>query len=262
MSKEYTKEETIQNKKAAIRLLNNLLESYINDPSGSHLKKANLISRWVSNYTNYICFEDRFNPAKNISYKRGDIVFVNFGFNIGAELGGNHYAVVVDNKNRHNSSTVVVVPLCSRKANKDIYERDIDLGNELHDKLKLKLKTQLSHLLDELSECIAMQNVIREAMDKRTEQDIEVEKLEKISDDLAKKQDNLKKEIASTKKVQTELAKLKLGSVAKTEQIRTISKMRIYNPRSKHDPLYGIHFTDTTMEKINSKLKELFIFAE
>ena len=30
----------------------------------------------------YISFEERFTPKKLISYKRGDIVFANFGFNI------------------------------------------------------------------------------------------------------------------------------------------------------------------------------------
>ena len=43
MSKDFTKEDVISNKKAAIKALNNLLEHYINDPSGNHLKKANFI---------------------------------------------------------------------------------------------------------------------------------------------------------------------------------------------------------------------------
>ena len=37
MSKDFTKEDVISNKKAAIKALNNLLEHYINDPSGKKL---------------------------------------------------------------------------------------------------------------------------------------------------------------------------------------------------------------------------------
>lgn len=39
MSKEFTKEDVIQNKKEAIKTLNKMLESFINDPTGKHLKK-------------------------------------------------------------------------------------------------------------------------------------------------------------------------------------------------------------------------------
>ena len=40
MSNEITKDSVIQNKKEAIKSLNKLLEGYINDPSGSHLKES------------------------------------------------------------------------------------------------------------------------------------------------------------------------------------------------------------------------------
>ena len=52
---------------------------------------------------------------KSIAYKRGDIVKLNFGFNIGSEYGGLHYAIVINNKNPHSSSVVTVIPLTSQK---------------------------------------------------------------------------------------------------------------------------------------------------
>ena len=39
MSKEFTKDDVIQNKKEAIKSLNRMLEGFINDPTGNHLKK-------------------------------------------------------------------------------------------------------------------------------------------------------------------------------------------------------------------------------
>ena len=36
LSKSFTKEDVIQNKKSAIQALNKQLEYYINDPSGNH----------------------------------------------------------------------------------------------------------------------------------------------------------------------------------------------------------------------------------
>lgn len=113
MSKEFTKEDVIQNKKEAIRSLNKLIESYINDPSDKHLKKAHLISFWLKDYVRFLNFEEEFDHTRNIAYKRGNIVKLNFGFNIGSEYGGLHYAVVLDNKNDHNSPVLTVIPLTS-----------------------------------------------------------------------------------------------------------------------------------------------------
>lgn len=39
MSKDFTKEDVIQNKKEAIKSLDKMLEFFINDPTGQHLKK-------------------------------------------------------------------------------------------------------------------------------------------------------------------------------------------------------------------------------
>ena len=91
MSKEFTKENVIQNKKEAIKSLNKLLEQYINDSSTIHLKKANLISYWIKDYVRLIDFEEKFEPTKNIEYNSGNVVKINFGFNIGSEYGGLHY---------------------------------------------------------------------------------------------------------------------------------------------------------------------------
>lgn len=53
---------------------------------------------------------------------------------------------------------------------------------------------------------------------------------------------------------------MKDGSIAKIEQITTVSKQRIFDPKGSRDVLSGIHFSDAAMDKINEKLKELYIF--
>ena len=54
MGKPITKEDVIAHKKQAIRKLNNLLETYISDGRIDLLKKANLISYWLENFTTYV----------------------------------------------------------------------------------------------------------------------------------------------------------------------------------------------------------------
>ncbi len=267
MSKKYTEQETVAIKKQCFKKLNSLLESFIAKPAPAtkddtdYLKKAALISNWLTQYVNYISFESKFNPRKLISYKRGDIVFVNFGFNIGAEFGGEHYAVVIDNKNNHNSSTITVVPLSSFKPGNKIHPNDLYLGNELFEKLQLKLKTLVPQLREQCTNTRLLLDLIKEknstATSKTDEKDLKV-----LLEDLEKKSISLESEIEKAEKIKSELLTLKQGSIAKIQQITTISKMRIYNPKNSSNPLYGIRFSEETMKLINAKLKEFFVFDE
>lgn len=261
--KNYNKEDVIISKKEAIKSLNKLLEYHINanDPTGKHLKKASILSKWISQYTNYISFEEKFSPKKLISYKRGDIIFANFGFNVGAEFGGEHYAVVIDKENARNSSTVTVIPLSSYKEEKELHPNDLYLGNELYEKLQLKFKTLLPKLREQCNEDIALLNFIMQNKSPELNSDQDSE-LRALTDKLEKRIETIQKEILKAENIQKELSALKEGSVAKIRQITTISKMRIYNPKNSSDPLYGIRFSEESMKLLNTKLKEFLIFND
>lgn len=219
MSSEITKETVISNKKDAIKALNKLLEYYINDPSGKHLKKANLISYWIKDYTRFINFEETFDPTRNISYKRGNIVKLNFGFNVGSEYGGLHYGVVLDKHNTHNSPVVTVVPLTSVKADKTIHPNSVDLGNEIYRSLKLKYDTISKALTDEqeeISEMLAMAKVLTtltdESITKTRNSERNSEEFSKNMHDAKTYLDAVKKfRKYSKKKVNTKLMKLTIS---------------------------------------------------
>ena len=251
MSPKYTKEETIEFKKQCFKKLNGLLESYMAKPvpttenDTDYMKKAALISKWIYQYANYVSFENKFSPHKLINYKRGDIVFVNFGFNVGAEFGGEHYAVVIDNNNDRNSSTITVVPLSSFKPEKEVHPNDLYLGNELFEKLQLKLKTLVPQLKEQATKNGLLLNLIKA---KLATAETDEEDLELLVEELEKKNKQLFNEIEKTDRIKRELLTLKQGSVAKIQQITTISKMRIYNPKNSSSPLYGIRFSEETMK--------------
>lgn len=138
MSKAKTKEDVITHKTAAIDKLNTFLDTLIESDDKSKLKKADLLSYWIEQYASYIETENDFEPAKLKSYKRGDIIKVNFGFNVGSEYGGLHYAIVINNSNPHNSSVITVVPLTSIKSEEKVHDDDVLLGNEIYKSLKMK----------------------------------------------------------------------------------------------------------------------------
>lgn len=280
MSKELIKEEVILNKKQSIKALNTMLEYFINDPSGKHLKKANLISYWIKDYVKMINFEESFNPAKNIAYKRGNIVKLNFGFNIGAEYGGLHYGIVLDNHNAHNSPVVTVIPLTSKKDAKDLHQNSVDLGNELYKSLKLKYDT-ISKTLKEEQEKLAATNTAFEILIKMVNDSLEkyksceknVEKEQELSNaeeclNAAKKFTEFweEKKLHNQSqqeylgKIGLEISRMKEGSIALVNQVTTISKMRIFDPRNLKGVLSGISLSEENMEKINQKLQDLYVF--
>lgn len=81
-------------------------------------KKQGIIADWILTWTKYLRYERTFIPDMLGRYKRGDIVHLNLGFNVGNEQGESHYAVVVDVNNNRKSGCVVVVPISSLEAGK------------------------------------------------------------------------------------------------------------------------------------------------
>lgn len=264
MSKKNTKSDVIRNKKYSIKLLNNLLEKYITDEST--LRKADLMSKWIVDYVRYIDFEGTFDPRKNISYSRGDIVKVNFGFNIGSELGGVHYAVVIDNKNNQSSDSITVVPMSSIKEDTVIKTYDLNIGNEFYNIMNAKynnlLKEHTTHR-DELTQILTeIRDLIFNASCEND--DLESSSTPENTTDitigsLTKKIEKMNDEIDILKKNKAEIDLMKTGSLLKPCQIRTISKIRIWYPKTPRDPLYGVKLSDATMDKLTKKLIEYFI---
>lgn len=268
MGKQLNTEQIILSKKSSIRKLNNLLEGYINDPNPDIQKKAYLISSWIQQFVSFISFEKQFVPAKNISYKRGNIIKVNFGFNIGCELGGPHYAVVLDKNNKHSADTITVIPLVSLKETKKVYERDVFLGNELYNTLNAKFSSILSNCkthLEELSKMDKMLNHLITVLEHLPDSDDKNAKLLEANafrDNYDKSYSELEKEIEQCEALQKEISQMKQGSIARIEQITTVSKMRIWIPKKCEDILYNVSFSENAMKKINKKLKELYFFEE
>ena len=281
MSIPITKEDVIQNKKSSIKSLNNMLERFINDSSEDHLKKANLISYWIKDYVKMINFEEKFDPTRNIAYKRGNIVKLNFGFNIGAEYGGLHYGVVLDMKNDRNSPVVTVIPLTSLKEGADIHKNSVDLGNDIYRMLKLKYDTISKTLKDEhneIEQTLSLTSDLFSSANQAINEILHFEeaspeyksKLVQIGDYLAsardvrislaaKREHNLEQQ-EYLDKIGAEIQKMKEGSVALVNQITTISKIRIFDPRNLKGILSGISLSEENMEKINRKVQELYVF--
>lgn len=281
MSKEFTKDDVIQNKKEAIKSLNKMLESFINDPTGEHLKKAHLLSYWIKDYVRMISFEEKFEPTRNIAYRRGNIVKLQFGFNIGSEYGGLHYGIVLDNKNAHNSPVVTVIPLTSARESRTLHPNSVDLGNDIYRLLKFKYDTVDKSLKKEQHDIEEMLSLFDSMTDltKKSIQDLKqceqgtdefdqklaiakvhLETVEKLQFAWEEKDKHNKEQQEYLDKIGLEISRMKRGSIALVNQITTISKIRIFDPRSLKGVLAGVSLSEENMEKINQKVKDLYVF--
>ena len=144
-----------------------------------------------------------------------------------------HYCIVIDRFNPKSSGIVTVIPLTSYKG-KSLHYSSVFLGNEIY----LNFKEKYDKLMLELSQKINSINV------KNSTQ-------EEIKSAL----DNL----AFAKKVNSEMSKMKKGSVALISQITTISKQKIYDPQKKSDVLSDLRISDKSLDLINEKIKKLYI---
>lgn len=111
-------------------------------------KQQHIMAEWLDVWCKYIGYEKNFLPQRLKYYKRGEIVLAHFGYNVGSELGGVHYAIIVENNNNKSNNTMVVVPLSSLEDNKskeDLFPSEVFLGNILpnSDKLSYAMPQQI-----------------------------------------------------------------------------------------------------------------------
>lgn len=93
-------------------------------------KRGKIFIEWMKNSNNYLKWEETFDPSYMRAYKRGEVVLAHFGFNVGAEYGGMHYAVVIRDSSKKNPN-LNVVPLSSLEdgeTESDIHRDRVFLG--------------------------------------------------------------------------------------------------------------------------------------
>ena len=224
--------------------LKNLIES--DDPNLQG--KADKLSYWFEDYIRFLNRESSFDITKFPKYKKGQIVKVHLGFNIGSEEGGLHYAMVIENHNSIKSPILNVVPLTSIKSTTDISkinssQGQVYLGNELFRLLSAKINALYTSINDNLTQ---LETQLASNPDN------------KKSPDFNSKLNKCKKELETLKKSKNEISKMKIGSIALISQITTISKIRIMDPKNSNDVLSGIRFSNETMDKIDGAISQLF----
>ena len=246
MSKRMATDELQRHIEEAVGELHRLLNSWLDSTEETDQKRAQIMAYWVKTYTGMIRRESDFNPASIPRLTRRQIVNVDFGFRVGSELGGLHYAVVLDKKNSVNGDTVTVIPLGSMKERYKASRNRVVLEDGIYNVLGAKVEQQLAEAQSIVDSVSTDKNL--QAMDSAARMDEAMRRF-------AVAKSKLDNADASVKK----MSKLKQGSIANISQLTTVSKLRIKEPTTPQSVLYGIKVSERDMEQIEKALVSLYI---
>ncbi len=185
-------------------------------------KKSHLLAYWIHDFSNYHDEERNFDCSKIKIFKRGNIVKANLGFNIGSELGGLHYCIVLNKHDNFKNGTLNVIPLTSKNKT---YKGCINLGNEIFELLNENIKIE--------------QDILYNLIEENGKSDITDEMLTKLG---------------YIRKLSAEVNKMNQNSVALINQITTISKQRLFDI----DILHKVKLSSSTLDKLDKAIIENF----
>lgn len=277
------------------------LEDYLHllqrmDDEGN--KRSDKIAQWIENWVKYLKIEQVFNPRSIQALKRGSIVYADFGFNVGREYGGLHYAIVLNKIDARSNHLLHVLPLTSVKETTDISNLkyfQLPIGNEVFQLLSnkaLKKVRELSELYNrfskkdgELREKVVMvesliednkktleilKNLSSSDMDDSSIKQIltinknidfasdQAEKIRQEAKENAILLAELNEKLEYANKFILKTQNMNKDSIVLLNQVTTISKMRLRDPKNNNSILNGIVLSDDTMDKIDEALKNIF----
>lgn len=245
MSKQMDENELEIHCNTAIAELGNTLSEF----RISQKKRAMLIAYWLKSYAGFLRKEDAFDPVSVFRLKRGSIIRVEFGYKIGRELGGRHYAVVVDAENALHRNTVTVVPLGSLKEN----SKENRYCAHLEDGIFVPIENKVIALINEIDiiirDTVKFVNSISKPLTPESRMLVDEHQAKLARATKLGEQANIWLE---------EISHMQQGTIANVDQITTISKMRISQPLQKTHPLYNMRLTPRDMDKIDDCIKELY----
>lgn len=167
--------------------------------------KFDSFEAWECTKSKRLLYEVTLDKTKKyMRYPKGSIIKVDFGVNVGSEFSGQHFAITLSKQDGIYNSTVIVIPLTSKK-----HKNAISLDRLISNTYIQSLQDKIDRLQKEIQEidienCEFNPNYMKE-----------IKKIEKILKYYKSIKDNF--------------------SYACIDQIRTISKLNILLPINEYD---------------------------
>lgn len=226
-------------------------------------------SNWLEKENN-----NQLNPYYSY-YKRGTIVFVEFGVNIGHELSGGHFAIVLNSNDNKRNSIVNVMPLSSKSKkyylpiDKTVFENASALlqtrFKEFSESYRVKseefdkLKSEFDDMEKEVNKGIDIYDDVEESDRKRHSEELRG-KIAAMKDGLPEMERLLRqnlKDKEDIEKVHMIYSKFDKNTYACYQSIQPASKLKIRRI-NKYDPSGKMKVDNETLNKIDAKIMEYY----
>ncbi len=106
----------------------------------SGVEKFQKLDSWLEREANLYLSEISNKEKKYYKYKKGTIINVNFGVNIGSELCHTHFAIVINSDDNISKDTLIVIPLTSKPG-----VGKVPLNNVIKDEVVAKVRKKLEN---------------------------------------------------------------------------------------------------------------------
>lgn len=241
-------------------------------------KRADKIDQWIESWTKYLKREQEFNPRSLPLFKRGSVIVVDLGFNVGSEYGGIHYAIVLNKRDSRRNHLLHILPLTSIMEKTDLEKLkyyQLSLSDEIHRLLIQKAIKGLQIIDEKRNSCISeihlLNNKLSEIESLANEQQKDPDTNPKLESYLKTEISNVKSKLEELEKIVNQItsqsiyieklvekiSKLKKGSIALLNQVTTISKLRILDPINQRSFFNDIVLSTETLDIIDAALKNI-----
>jgi Uncharacterized protein conserved in bacteria len=123
--------------------------------------KLHYMREWMEFYGYWLAREKNHQiPKYYTKFKHGSVVMVNFGPNVGSELSGNHFAIVLNKVDKRENKLLTVVPLSSKD-----HSNYLDLGYEFFKLISDLTGNRLKSLAQEQKRAIENMSNVLDSLD-------------------------------------------------------------------------------------------------
>ncbi len=222
--------------------------------------KYKFLAPSVKRQSEQFLFEANTPKRKYWKFDRGSLIFIEFGVNIGGELSNNHWAIVLDKEDSPYKKTLTVIPLTSKNQKNTIpideiiAESSSILLDEYVEELHRELFAYLQYL--DSNDTITKPRLLERYQYYKKKFSDQIVHPKMIDD---KNIEQTSSKLNDTTELVEYYKKYIKQSYAKCANLQTISKDRILK-KNKLDPVGQMKVSDNTLDRINQKLKELYLF--
>ncbi|MCG1132110.1 type II toxin-antitoxin system PemK/MazF family toxin [Staphylococcus epidermidis] len=226
---------------------------------------------WHRSYSNWLKKENenKIHSTYN-SYKRGTIVYIDFGVNVGSEISGGHFAIVITKKDNRKSSMLTVIPLSSKNKkfylsiDKTVFENasnllkqsldDCNKNIQKKDKEIKELEKQYNSLYQETKKDIDDIDA-RDELTKDKIDDIKakINSLKSTINSKNKKNEEKNEEKSKIEHVYRKYANYDKQTYACYKSIQTVSKLKV-RKINKFDPSGKMKVDNNTLDQLDKKI--------